>query len=140
MQRPAAGSQLHMHPVFAEDTQAGKQTVTAEYATHCNATKGASLEVDEDALGGFRAQVAHLVAAGADAGLEHQVEGEGGADVVACVWSLDAVLCQGCPQARRIQLLYSGQQVLDLLQGVRNEMGFSQMACCLVMLQGASLG
>ena len=77
-----------------------------------------SPEVDKDALRSLGAKVAHLVAAGPDAGLEHQVEGEGGTDVVPRVRGLDPVLCESSPQAWRVQLFHCGQHMLDFLQVV----------------------
>ena len=72
-------------------------------------------EVDKDALGGLRAQVADLVTAGADGGTEHEIEGEGLGDVVVGVGGLDPILGKLLAQFFCRQLIQPTQEVPHLL-------------------------
>ncbi|GKT53876.1 hypothetical protein ColTof3_01215 [Colletotrichum tofieldiae] len=96
-------------------------------------------EVEELALGGLGAQVASQVAAGANGGLEHEVEGDGRRGLDAGSRVLEFVLLDELAELRAVVVVDLGQDLLVLLDDGIVELDGLGLCLSLLLLLGVVL-
>ncbi|GKT46694.1 uncharacterized protein ColSpa_06875 [Colletotrichum spaethianum] len=96
-------------------------------------------KVEELALGSLGAQVAGQVAAGANGGLEHEVEGDGGRGLDAGGRVLEVVLLNELAEFRAVVVVDLGQNLLVLLDDGVVELDGLSLCLSLLLLLGVVL-